>query len=52
MESKIQHKSTYLQNRNRFKDIENRLAVAKREGGDRRTGSLGLTNADIYTDVG
>ena len=29
MESKIWHKRTYLQNRNRVTDIENRLAVAK-----------------------
>ena len=32
MESKIWHKWTYLWNRNRLKDIENRLVVAKREG--------------------
>ena len=31
--SKIQHKWTYLRNRNRPIDIENRLAVARREGG-------------------
>ena len=33
MESKIWHKWTYLQNRNRLMDIKNRLVVAKGEGG-------------------
>ena len=33
MESKIGHKQTYQQNRNRLTDIENRLVVAKGEGG-------------------
>ena len=33
MESKTQHKGTYLRNRNRLTDIENRLLVAKGEGG-------------------
>ena len=33
VESKIRHKWTYLQNRNRLTDIENRLVVAKGEGG-------------------
>ena len=33
METKIWHKLTYLQNRNRLTDLENRLVVAKgREG--------------------
>ena len=32
MESKIWHKRTYLQNRNRLTDIENRLVVAKGSG--------------------
>ena len=31
MESKIQHKRAYLQNKNRFTDIENRLVIAKGE---------------------
>ena len=35
MESKIWHKRTYLQNRNRLIDIENRPVVAKGEGGGR-----------------
>ena len=38
VESKIQHKSTYLQNRNR-------LVVAKGEG---RIGSLGLVEANLH----
>ena len=33
MESKIRHKWTYLQDRNRLTDRENRLVVAKGEGG-------------------
>ena len=32
LESKICHKCTYLQNRNRLTDMENRLVVAKGEG--------------------
>ena len=32
VESKIRHKSTYLQNRNRVTDIENRFVVTKGEG--------------------
>ena len=35
MESKIQYKSTYLQNRNRITDIEIRLMAAKGEEGGR-----------------
>ena len=35
VESKIGHKWTYLWNRNRFTDIENRLVVAKGGGRDR-----------------
>jgi len=31
VESKIQYKSTYLQNKSRLTDIENRLVIAKRE---------------------
>ena len=33
MESKIWHKLTYLWNRNRLTDIQNRLVVAKGDGG-------------------
>ena len=33
MESKTCHKCTYLQNRNRVASIENRLTIAKAEGG-------------------
>ena len=32
MESKIRHKRTYLQNKNRLRGIENRLVVAKEDG--------------------
>ena len=39
MESKKQHKRTYLQNKNRLTDIVNRLVVAKGEG---RWGREGL----------
>ena len=31
MESKIQHKRAYLQNKNRLTDIENTLVIAKGE---------------------
>ena len=41
--SKIWHKKTYLQNKDRFTDIENRLQVVKEEPvGKGRNGSLGL----------
>ena len=41
---------TYLQNRNRFTDIENRLVVAKGEGREKEAwiGSLGLVEANYY----
>ena len=51
VESKIWHKWTYLYNRNRLTDIENRLGVAEGEGegeGEGWTGNLGLVNADHY----
>ena len=35
MESKIWHKWTYLQNRNRLTDIENRLMFVKERGEER-----------------
>ena len=44
VESKIYHKWTYVQNRNRLMDIENRLMVAKGDGGkkwDRREFRVG-----------
>ena len=41
MESKIWHKGTYQQNRNRLTAIENRLVVAKGEWGRERDG-LGI----------
>ena len=33
MESEIWHRGSYLENRNRLTDTENRLVVAKGEGG-------------------
>ena len=43
----IWHRWTYLQNRNRLIDIENRLVVAKGVGwGGGGIGSLGLVDAD------
>ena len=45
VDSKMWHKLTYLQNRNRCTDMENRLVVAKGEGegeGVGWTGSLGV----------
>ena len=47
VESKIQYKSTYLWNRNRFTDLENRLVVAKgEEEGVVWTWSLVLVDAN------
>ena len=49
MDSKIWHKCTYLQKRNRLREVENRLVAAKGEGvggaeefGDRRCKLLHL----------
>ena len=51
-ESKTWHKRTYLQNRKRLTDTENRLAVAKGAGGAVEgvgwMGSLGLVDANYY----
>ena len=44
-ESKIQHTWTYLQNRSRLSDIENRLVVSKGEGW---IGSMGLADTNYY----
>ena len=50
VESKIRHKSTYLQNKNRLTHIENRLMVSKRERGigKGRIGSLRLAEENYY----
>ena len=48
VESKIWYKRTYLQNRNRFTDVENRLVVAKGEQGVGWTGTLGNVYILIY----
>ena len=49
VESKIWHKWTYLQNRNRFMVIKNRLVIAKEKGeGVGWTGSLELVDANYY----
>ena len=48
MESKIWHKSTYLQNRNRHTDIENRLVVAKGMGrGSRMDWEFGASRCKL-----
>ena len=48
MESKIGHRCTYLQNRNRLKDMENnRLVVAEGEGMG-YTGRSGLVDTNCY----
>ena len=39
----------YLQKRNRVTDIKNRLMVAN---GERRIGTLGLADANYYTEDG
>ena len=46
MESKIWHKGTYLQNRDRLKDIENRLVVAMEVWGE--SGVDGEFGVDKY----
>ena len=47
VEPKIWYKSTYLWNKNRLTDIENRLAVAKGKGvGEGRIGSLELAGTN------
>ena len=46
VESKICHKWTYLRNRNRFTDIENRLVVAT--VGEGWIGRLGLADTNYY----
>ena len=43
MESKICHKWTYLQNRKRLTDIENRLVVAKWGGGKGKDWEFGVS---------
>ena len=49
VESKTWQKWTYLQNRNRLKDIENRIVVAKGEGeGSEVDGEFGLVDANYY----
>ena len=49
MEPKITHKCTYLQNRNRLIDIENRFVVAKGEGGGRGMDwEFGLVDTNYY----
>ena len=48
VESKIRHKWTYLQNRNRLTDIENRLVVAKGEaGGGRMNWECGISRGKL-----
>ena len=45
----LRHKGTYLRNRNRLMDIENRLVVAKGEGvGEEWCGRLGLADVSYY----
>ena len=51
VDSKLQLKWTYLQNKNRVRDTENRFVVAKGEGGGEGwIGSLGLAEANYYMD--
>jgi len=49
VESKIQHKWTYPQNRNRLTDMENRLVVAKgEEGGSRMNWEFGVSRCKLW----
>ena len=43
MHSKIRHKSTYLQNKNKLTDIENRLVVAKWGTGGGKDWEFGIS---------
>ena len=53
VESKLQDKSTYPQNKNRFIDIENRLWLPRgREVEERRNGNLGLADTNYYIEDG
>ena len=54
MKSKIWHKWTYLQNKNRLTDIENRLVVVNGGGGrgEEWIGSLGFADANYYIQDG
>ena len=48
MESKIRYKSTYLGNKNRLTDLENRLVVAKWEGGrGRKEWEFGISRCKL-----
>ena len=46
MQSKIQDKGTYLQDRNRLPDTQNRLVVTKVGGEGGRIESLGLADVN------
>ena len=48
MESKKGYKCTYLQNRNRLTDIENKLMVTNGEREEGQIGRLGLTYIHYY----
>ena len=50
MESKLWHKWTYLWNRNRLTDIENRFAVTKGVGGWGGNG-LGVWDEQMQTSI-
>ena len=52
VESKVWQKWTYLKNRNRLTDIENRLVVVKRVGGEERTGIWGLSDLKLFYIAG
>ena len=48
METKIWHKRTYLQNRNRLIDIDSRLMVAKgEEGGGGMDWEFGISRGNL-----
>jgi len=53
VDSKIWHRHTYVQNRNRLRNKKNRLVVAKARGlGERWSGRLGLADVSYYTRKG
>ena len=51
VESKTWHKWTYLQNRNRLTDTEKRSVIAKGDGGEGQTGTLGFSSVQFSHSV-
>ena len=48
VESKIWHKQTYLQNRNKLMDMENRVVVARGGGGSGMDWEFGVSRCKLF----